>query len=293
MTVGIGERGYVNAVLVRGSELHTPTAIADAAAAVRARSALVPEVAIILGTGLGGLAAAMTVECSIDYDAIPGFPLSTVESHHGRLLLGTLGGKRVVAMQGRFHHYEGYSLQQVTFPVRVMRALGAMTLVVSNACGGMHPLWAAGDLMLIADHINLLGDNPLIGPHESSLGPRFPDMSAAYAPSLRELARTVANEQRITLREGVYVAVSGPNLETRAEYRMLRAMGADVVGMSTVPEVIVAVQGGMQVLGCSIITDMCLPDALEEASLTKILAVAAKAEPNLTALVRGVLERMP
>ena len=293
MTVGIGERGYVNAVLVRGSELHTPTAIADAVAAVRARSALAPEVAIILGTGLGGLAAAMTVECSIDYDAIPGFPLSTVESHHGRLLLGTLGGKRVVAMQGRFHHYEGYSLQQVTFPVRVMRALGATTLVVSNACGGMHPLWAAGDLMLIADHINLLGDNPLIGPHEASLGPRFPDMSAAYAPSLRELARAVANEQRITLREGVYVAVSGPNLETRAEYRMLRAMGADVVGMSTVPEVIVAVQGGMQVLGCSIITDMCLPDALEEASLTKILAVAAKAEPNLTALVRGVLERMP
>ena len=283
----------MSAVLVPGAELHTPTAIADAVAAVRARSALVPQVAIILGTGLGGLAAAMTVECSIDYDEIPGFPLSTVESHHGRLLLGTLGGKRVVAMQGRFHHYEGYSLQQVTFPVRVMRALGATTLVVSNACGGMHPLWAAGDLMLIADHINLLGDNPLIGPHEASLGARFPDMSAAYAPALRELARAVANEQRITLREGVYVAVSGPNLETRAEYRMLRAMGADVVGMSTVPEVIVAVQGGMQVLGCSIITDMCLPDALEEAALTKILAVAAKAEPNLTALVRGVLERMP
>jgi len=293
MTGGTGERARVSAVLVPGAELHTPAAIAEAVAAVRARSALVPQVAIILGTGLGGLADAMTVECRIDYDAIPGFPLSTVESHHGRLLLGTLGGKRVVAMQGRFHHYEGYSLQQVTFPVRVMRALGATTLVVSNACGGMHPLWAAGDLMLIADHINLLGDNPLIGPHEANLGPRFPDMSAAYAPSLRELARAVANEQRITLREGVYVAVSGPNLETRAEYRMLRAMGADVVGMSTVPEVIVAVQGGMQVLGCSIITDMCLPDALEEASLTKILAVAAKAEPNLTALVRGVLERMP
>ncbi len=283
----------MSAVLVPGSELHTPTAIARAVDAVRAQSALVPEVAVILGTGLGGLATAMQVECRIEYDAIPGFPISTVESHRGRLLLGSLGGKRVVAMQGRFHRYEGYSLQQVTFPVRVMRALGARTLVVSNACGGMHPLWAPGDLMLIADHINLLGDNPLIGPHDAPLGARFPDMSAVYTPALRELARAVATAERITLREGVYVAVAGPNLETRAEYRMLRALGADVVGMSTVPEVIVAAQAGMAVLGCSIITDQCLPDALEEASLERILAVAAEAEPRLTALVRGVLERMP
>lgn len=277
---------------MEGAELHTPAAIAAAVRAIRSQSAFVPEVAIILGTGLGGLAQAMTVEASIAYDGIPGFPLSTVESHTGRLLLGTLGSRRVVAMQGRFHRYEGYSLQQVTFPVRVLRALGAGTLVVSNACGGMHPLWAPGDLMLIADHINLLGDNPLIGPNDASLGARFPDMSAPYDAALRELARTVARERGMTLREGVYVAVQGPNLETRAEYRMLRAMGADVVGMSTVPEVIVAVHAGMRVLGCSIITDQCLPDALHEASLEQILAVAAQAEPHLTALVQGVLERM-
>lgn len=282
----------MSAVSVPGAELHAPAPIAAAVAAIRAQCALVPEVAIILGTGLGGLAQAMTVEASIPYDRIPGFPLSTVESHSGRLLLGTLGTRRVVAMQGRFHRYEGYSLQQVTFPVRVLRALGAGTLVVSNACGGMNPLWAPGDLMLIADHINLLGDNPLIGPNDASLGPRFPDMSAPYDAGLREIARTVARERAMTLREGVYVAVQGPNLETRAEYRMLRAMGADVVGMSTVPEVIVAVHGGMRVLGCSIITDQCLPDALEEASLDRILAIAAKAEPHLTALVQGVLERL-
>lgn len=277
---------------VAGTELHTPAAIEAAVRAVRARSALVPEVAIILGTGLGGLAQAMTVETAIEYDAIPGFPISTVESHHGRLLLGTLGGRRVVAMQGRFHRYEGYTLQQATFPVRVMRALGAGTLIVSNACGGMHPLWSPGDLMLIADHINLLGDNPLIGPNDASLGPRFPDMSTVYDVALRDAAKAVARAQGFTVREGVYVAVQGPNLETRAEYRMLRAMGADVVGMSTVPEVIVARHAGMRVLGCSIITDQCLPDALHEASLEQILAVAAQAEPHLTALVQGVLERM-
>ena len=282
----------MSGVLVPGAELHTPSAIAAAVSAIRAQSALVPDVAIVLGTGLGGLAKAMTVEASIAYDAIPGFPLSTVESHTGRLLLGTLGTRRVVAMQGRFHRYEGYSLQQVTFPVRVLKALGAGTLVVSNACGGMHPLWAPGDLMLIADHINLLGDNPLIGPNDAALGARFPDMSAPYDAALRALARDVARERGMTLREGVYVAVQGPNLETRAEYRMLRAMGADVVGMSTVPEVIVARHAGMRVLGCSIITDQCLPDALEEASLDRILAIAAKAEPDLTALVQGVLERM-
>jgi purine-nucleoside phosphorylase len=195
-------------------------------------------------------------------------------------------------MQGRFHRYEGYTLQQVTFPVRVLRALGAGTLVVSNACGGMHPLWAPGDLMLIADHINLLGDNPLIGPNDDTLGPRFPDMSEPYDVTLRQHARGVAAANGLPLREGVYVAVTGPCLETRAEYRMLRAMGADVVGMSTVPEVIVAVHGGMRVLGLSIITDQCLPDALVPATLEHIVAVATKAEPHLTALVRGVLERM-
>jgi len=236
-----------------GTELHTTAAIARAVNALRARSALVPEVAIILGTGLGGLARAMDVECAVEYGEIPGFPLSTVESHTGRMLFGTLGGRRVVAMQGRFHAYEGYSLQQVTFPVRVMRALGAHTLVVSNACGGMHPEWAPGDLMLIADHINLLGDNPLIGPHDAALGARCPDMSAPHDTGLRDLARAVGREQGITLRAGTYVAVHGPNLETRAEYRFLRTIGADVVGMSTVPEVIVAVHAGMRVLGLSVV----------------------------------------
>ncbi len=265
---------------------------AAAAAVVRARFAPRPDVAIVLGTGLGGLAERIQVAERIDYADIPGFPLSTVESHAGRLLCGTLGGRTVVAMQGRFHRYEGYSLQDVSFPVRVLRALGAPTLIVSNACGGMHPLWNAGELMLIADHINLLGDNPLIGPNDDALGPRFPDMSAPYDASLRALARAVALEQGTVLREGVYVAISGPNLETRAEYRMLRALGADVVGMSTVPEVIVAVHAGMRVLGISIITDQCLPDALEPASLERIVAVSRRAEPLLSALVTGVLERL-
>jgi purine-nucleoside phosphorylase len=266
--------------------------IGAAVAAIRGRSALQPRIGIILGTGLGGLAARIQVEASIPYEEIPGFPLSTVETHTGRLLLGTLGGKPVVAMQGRFHRYEGYTLQQVTFPVRVMRALGADTLLVSNACGGMHPFWSPGDLVLIADHINLLGDNPLIGPNADELGPRFPDMSQPYDLDLQTLAVEVALERRITLRRGVYVAVPGPNLETRAEYRMLRVMGADVVGMSTVPEVIVAVHGGMRVMGVSIITDQCLPDALQPASIEHIITTAGRAEPHLTALVEGVVERL-
>ena len=272
--------------------VHSTERIGAAVQVVRQRWDKVPDVAIILGTGLGALAERIETEVVVDYADIPNFPLSTVESHAGRLLCGTLGGRAVIAMQGRFHRYEGYSLQQVTFPVRVLRALGATTLVVSNACGGMNPLWAPGDLMLIADHINLLGDNPLIGPNDDSLGPRFPDMSDPYTPELRAIAREVARAQGITLREGVYVAVQGPNLETRAEYRMLRQLGADVVGMSTVPEVIVAVHGGMKVLGLSIITDACLPDALKPATVEEIIAVAKKAEPHLTTLVTGVLERM-
>jgi purine-nucleoside phosphorylase len=263
--------------------------IETAAALVRSRIAIEPQLAIILGTGLGGLAARIESPVVINYTDIPGFPLSTVESHAGRLLVGHLAGRPVVAMQGRFHKYEGYTLQQATMPVRVMQRLGARTLVVSNACGGMHPEWNAGDLMLIADHINLLGDNPLIGPNDDRLGPRFPDCSALYDEGLRALARRVAAERGLTLREGVYVAVSGPNLETRAEYRMLRNLGADVVGMSTVPEALVAAHGGMKVLGISIITDMCLPDSLEPASLEKILAVAGEAEPKLTSLVAGVV----
>ena len=266
--------------------------VAGAAEVIRGRSKLRPEVAIVLGTGLGALAGEIEVETAIPYGEIPGFPLSTVESHSGRLLLGRLAGRAVVAMQGRFHRYEGYDLGQVTFAVRVLHALGAKTLVVSNACGGMHPLWAPGELMLLSDHINLLGDNPLVGPNDDRLGPRFPDMSAPYDPALRALARAAALELGIVLREGVYVAVPGPNLETRAEYRMLRAMGADVVGMSTVPEVIVAVHQGMRVIGISIITDQCLPDALEPADIGRIIETATRAEPQLTRLVTTVVERL-
>jgi purine-nucleoside phosphorylase len=265
--------------------------VAAATTAIRRVTSLEPHVGIILGTGLGQLSEEITVETAVPYGDIPGFPVPTVESHAGRLLFGTLGGKPVVAMQGRFHRYEGYSLQQVTLPVRVLHALGAKVLIVSNACGGMHPLWPPGELVLLTDHINLLGDNPLVGPNDAREGPRFPDMSAAYDAELRELARTAAREFGIGLREGVYAAVPGPNLETPAEYRLLRALGADVVGMSTVPEVIVAVHVGMRVLGVSIITDRCLADALEPVSLEQILAVAAKAEPDLTQLISRVVAR--
>lgn len=286
----------VGARAVSKSPADTPAdlwhAVNAAASIVRERFGERPAAAIVLGTGLGQLASEIDARAIIDYADIPGFPLSTVESHRGRLLCGTLGGKPVVAMQGRFHRYEGYTLQQVTFPIRVLRALGAETLVVSNACGGMNPMWSAGDLMVIADHINLLGDSPLIGPNDDRFGPRFPDMSAPYDSTLRAHARAVASKLGIALREGVYVAVAGPNLETRAEYRFLRGIGADVVGMSTVPEVIVGVHAGMRVLGLSIVTDMCLPDALEPATVERIIAVANRAEPHLTRLVRGVLERL-
>ncbi len=268
---------------------HTLERVQEAADIVRRRFAARPVAGVILGTGLGGLAGRIEAPVTIPYADVPGFPRPTVESHAGRLLCGTIAGRPVVAMQGRFHRYEGYSLRQVTFPVRVLRALGADLLVVSNACGGMHPLWQAGDLMLLADHINLLGDNPLIGANDDRLGPRFPDMSAPYDEALRALARAAALRLGITLREGTYVAVTGPSLETRAEYRMLRTLGADVVGMSTVPEVIVAVHAGMRVLGVSIITDLCLPDALEPATVEQIIAVAARAEPKLTALIEAVL----
>ena len=264
----------------------------EAVSAVRDRGALAPEVAIVLGTGLGALAHEIDVETVIPYEEIPHFPLSTVETHTGRLLLGTLAGKRVVAMQGRFHRYEGYTLQQVTLPVRVMRLLGAETLFVSNACGGMNPLWHPGELVAIDDHINLLGDNPLIGPNLDELGPRFPDMSRVYDRELLRLAEGAALELRIPLRRGVYVAVTGPNLETRAEYRMLRALGADVVGMSTVPEAIVARQMSMRVLGISILTDACLPDHLEPAAIEQIIRTANEAEPKLTAVFRAVLQGM-
>lgn len=266
--------------------------VAETVQAVRARTGLVPEVAIVLGTGLGALTELLDADAVIPYAELPGFAVPTVESHAGRLHVGTLAGRPVAMLQGRFHRYEGYALDQVTFPVRVLHALGAGTLIVSNVSGGMHPLWEAGDLVLLADHINLLGDNPLVGPDDGAGSARFPDLTEAYDPALRGLARDVALEQGITLREGTYVAVAGPNLETRAEYRMLRMLGGDVVGMSTVPEVIVARQLGMRVLGLSIITDLCLPDALEPASVEQILAVARVAEPRLATLVQGLIPRL-
>jgi purine-nucleoside phosphorylase len=269
-----------------------PERIERTAAVIRARWPHEPGIGIILGTRLARIAERIAVDEIIEYGDLPGFAIPTVEMHLGRLLLGTLAGKRVIAMQGRFHRYEGYSLEQVTFPVRVMRAMGAETLIVSNVSGGMNPMWSPGELVLIEDHINLLGDNPLIGPNWDELGPRFPDMSEPYDRHLQRVAREVAVERGIPLNRGVYVAVPGPNLETRAEYRMLRGMGADVVGMSTVPEVIVAVHGGMRVLGLSIITDACLPDALEPVNIEGILAIAAASDPALAALVEGIVERI-
>ena len=252
-----------------------------------------PRVGIILGTGLGGFAEDIQAEATIAYGDVPHFPQSTVVSHAGRLVCGQLAGKTVMAMEGRFHFYEGYTLQQITFPVRVMKSLGCEVLIVSNACGGMNPQWAKGDIMIIDDQINLMGDNPLIGKNDDRLGPRFPDMSRPYDPDLISLTQRVALEERITCHKGVFVAVTGPNLETRAEYRFLRAIGADVVGMSTVPEVIVAVHCGLRTLGLSVVTDLCLPDALEPVALADILATAAQAEKKLRVLVRRVVGEMP
>jgi purine-nucleoside phosphorylase len=251
-----------------------------------------PTVGIILGTGLGGLAEDIRADLAIPYEEIPHFPAATVKSHAGRLVCGTLGGKTVMAMEGRFHFYEGYTLKQLTFPVRVMKAMGCGTLIVSNACGGMNPQWARGDLMLIEDHINLLGDNPLIGKNDDRLGLRFPDMSEPYDRGLLALAQRIALEEKIVAHKGVFVAVAGPNLETRAEYRFLRGIGADVVGMSTVPEVIVGVHSKMRILGLSVVTDLCLPDALQPVSLEDVIAVAGAAEPKVRTLVRRVVEEL-
>lgn len=259
---------------------------------IRSRSALKPEYAIILGTGLGGLAKQIKQARRIPYSEIPGFPVSTVLGHSGQLVLGTLSGKRVVAMDGRVHYYEGYSMQEVTFPTRVMKFLGAHTLVVSNAVGGMNPFYDRGDIVLIADHINLMGDNPLIGPNDDSIGTRFPDMSEPYTRRLVDLAEKVAVDLRIKVHRGVFAALSGPNFETAAEYRFLRGIGADTVGMSTVPEVLVARHMGMSVLGMSVVTDMCLPDALEPGDHKVILKAAQSAEPKLAKIVKEVLRRL-
>lgn len=248
-----------------------------------------PVAGIVLGTGLGNLAASIESPVAIDYADIPNFPVSTATSHKGRLVCGMLEGVPIVAMEGRIHQYEGVPLKQITLPIRVMKAIGANLLIVSQAVGGMNPYYEAGDVMIIDDQINLMGDNPLVGVNDDRLGPRFPDMSAPYTPELIEAGMEIARKNNFHVHRGVTVAVTGPNLETRAEYRFLRMIGADVVGMSTVPEVIVAVHGGMRVFGLSVITDMCLPDSLKPAVVEEIIAVANAAEPKLKALVLGIL----
>lgn len=251
-----------------------------------------PGTGIILGTGLGGLADEIKKEVEIPYAEIPNFPVSTVESHKGKLIFGELSGKKIVAMQGRFHFYEGYSMLDITFPVRVMKYLGVKTLLVSNASGSMNPYFKKGQIMIIEDHINLLGANPLTGITDSSLGPRFPDMSEPWSQRLIKLVERIALEIKLKVNKGVYVAVAGPNLETRAEYRFLRSIGADVVGMSTIPENIVARQMGMEVLGFSVITDECYPDALQPCNIEDILETAATAEPFLTKLMKEVVAKL-
>jgi len=251
----------------------------------------VPQVGIILGTGLGSLVDDIAVEFTVSYETIPHFPVSTVESHKGKLLFGTLSGKKVVCMQGRFHYYEGYSMQQVSFPVRVMKMLGIEQLIVSNAAGGLNPGFQTSDLMIIQDHISLfLPENPLRGANLDTLGDRFPDMSEVYDSALIEKAISIAQQHGIRAHKGIYVSVTGPQLETRSEYRMLRQLGADAVGMSTVPEVIVARHMDLPVFGISVITDLCIPETLEKAEISKILAAAFKAEPLMTLIIKELIQ---
>lgn len=270
--------------------LHLYDQIQEAVNTIRKVWDKTPHAGIILGTGLGNFAEKIEVDATLDYADIPHFPHSTATSHRGRFVFGTLRGLPVMVMEGRFHQYEGYPLSQITLPVRVMKALGAELMIVSQAVGGMNPQYNPGDVMLIDDHINLLGDNPLVGVNDDRLGPRFPDMSEPYSFELIEQGRKIARQADFVVHRGVSVAVTGPCLETRAEYRFLRGIGADVVGMSTVPEVIVAVHAGLRAFGMAVITDMCLPDALEVADVNEIIATANSAEPKLRALVEGILD---
>ncbi len=266
--------------------------IKEAAAAIRGQFKSVPKVGIILGTGLGGIVEEINVEASIEYPDIPHFPTSTATSHRGRLVCGTLGGVPVIAMEGRFHMYEGYPLKQITLPVRVFKELGCELMIVSNACGGLNPYYHSGDIMVIEDQINLMGDNPLIGINDDRLGPRFPDMCEPYDQSWVDRTIQIGRQNGLGLHKGVFVAVAGPNLETRAEYRFLRTIGADVVGMSTVPETIVAVHCGLKTVGLSVITDMCLADSLKPANVTEIIATANEAAPKLVAVVKGIVDEV-
>lgn len=259
---------------------------------IQTKSNLKPEIGIILGTGLGGLVADIDISNELVYSDIPNFPVSTVESHAGKLIFGKIAGKDVIVMQGRFHYYEGYSMQEITFPIRIMKELGIKVLLISNASGGMNPQFSKGDLMILNDHINLLGSNPLIGSNLEEYGPRFPDMSEPYSKRLIALAEKVALENQLKVQKGIFIAVPGPNLETKAEYRFLRLCGADCVGMSTVPEDIVAVHSGIEVLGISVITDECFPDALQPVNVDEIIEVANKAEPKLTLLMKEVIAQL-
>ncbi len=267
-------------------------AINKAVETIRSKTDLVPDVAIILGTGLGGLVKDISIETEIPYETILGFPISTVENHAGKLILGTLGRKKAVVMQGRFHMYEGYTTQEIAFPVRVLKGLGTDKLIISNVSGGLNPDFSKGDIMILKDHINLLGANPLIGKNENALGPRFPDMSQPYNRELIALAEDIAAQENISVRQGVYASMTGPSLETAAEYRMLQIIGADAIGMSTVPEVIAGVHLGLKMLALSVITDLCDPDALEPVNIQEIIKIAGIAEPKLTALIRRVIEKL-
>ncbi len=266
--------------------------IEEAKQYILSRAKVTPMIGILLGTGLGGLVDRINIKASIPYEGIPNFPRSTVKGHMGNLVIGSLAEREVVVMQGRFHYYEGYSMQEVTFPIRVMNALGVEVLIVSNAAGGLNPQFNPGDIMIITDHINLTGDNPLIGPNIDTLGPRFPDMSQPYTKEMVSLTERVASEEKIHIQKGVYVGLMGPSLETAAETRFLRMIGADAVGMSTVPEVIVAVHSGMKVLGLSVISNLNLPDNLKSHSLEEIIAVADNAAPRLIKLIERVVQEL-
>ena len=266
--------------------------IQGAAEHVRARARVRPEVGVILGTGLGDFAEALETEAVVPYQDIPGFPVSTVESHAGELHLGRLAGRPVAVMKGRAHFYEGYTMRQVAFPIRVLKAIGCQSVVITSACGSMNPDMPPGSLVVTTDHINLTGDSPLIGENDDELGPRFPDMSEPYSRALIALAERVALEGQIPLQRAVFVAVAGPSLETAAEYRFLRWIGADIVGMSVVPETLAAVHGGQRVLALNVVTDACLPDDLHPVDIPEILRVAARAAPELIRLVTEVVRRI-
>ena len=266
--------------------------IREAVKYIQSKCSVKPQVGVILGTGLGGLVEKVNIECEIPYAEIPHFPVSTVESHQGRLLLGTLEGKSVIVMQGRFHYYEGYTMKQVTFPVRVMKLLGIKHLFVSNAAGGLNPKYKISDLMIIDDHINLLPENPLTGANYDQLGPRFPDMSEPYSHNLIKEGVEIGKELEANVHKGVYAVVTGPNLETPAEYKYLQIIGGDAIGMSTVPEVIVARHMDIPVFATSVITDLCYAGAIEKVSVEKIIAAANKAEPSLTKLFSQLIKRL-